>query len=410
MKKFIQVFGFHFKESIASKMSILVNVGLLVATLGFFGITHWLEHREAQVPVIVVINNSDTFIVDEAVLNSVSSDIEFSVQPLSALEQARLDLEASDIDSIFIISGNRVPVIDSISLNLAHLETSMAEARMIITDKIHQQYLTLVMEQENVSPQVVESLLTPISGEHEYIQSIEEVMSNLVINYLFGMALALIMLTYGNTIGSAILNEKTSRVMEVMISKVKPVYMMYAKILAVLGKALANILAIGIGFGVALILGWANMRVFNIFGTVVDLSQMGASTLIIGLIFLILGYFMYAMIYATAGALCSKQEDYNSIGVPLQFGPMIPFFFIITADLNSTLAGIMTYIPIFSPFVTFSRYTEGLASYLEVGISLALLILMLLVMSKFATKLYVGGVMHYSEKFRFKDIKKLMKG
>ena len=401
LNKFIQVFLFHFKESVNSKFSIIMNIIISLLILGFFGISHWFSHQESDAPVIVVINHSTSFSVNADLLNEMGTDLDFSVKPYSELEQALIGLKAGNVDTIFVIHGNEIPSVQSISFKTNH-----RRAEAIIIQKVQSQYITFVMEQENIVPEMVSGLLQPIEVSHEFIHSREEFMTNLAVAYIGGMVLMVVVTGYGNMIGMSVVNEKESCVMEIMISKVNPAAMIYAKILAVLGGIMVSVLAGVAGFMLATAFGWANVAFLGI----VDFGLVQTSILLIGLVYLILGYLVFAMIFATAGALCSKQEDYQSIGAPLQFIAIVPFFIMMFVNMDSLIVEILTYVPIFSPFITFARLVEGYVGYLEVEITMSLMILTIVLGGKFITKLYVGGVMHYSDKASFKDIKKLLKG
>ena len=68
----------------------------------------------------------------------------------------------------------------------------------------------------------------------------------------------------------------------------------------------------------------------------------------------------------------------------------------------------MSYVPFFSPFVTLNRYASGVASLTEVRISVAIMVVTILILEKLTTRAYIKGVMRYSEKVSFKEIKKLL--
>lgn len=405
MKKFIQVFWFNFQEKMTSKAAIITNIVLFIAIFGFFGVDHWLSNRESDASQIAIVQNSETFILDEGVLNELTDNAEFTVLPQSSYQQARLDLEEGIFDKIMVVDGEQVPAVHTIANSFGELGS---EGEMLVSQLLQQQYMTQVMARENLSQELVAELLSPLDMTYETAQSVEDFLQTFALTYVFGIALMMILLTYGNQIGYSVVSEKSSRVMEVMISKVRPSVMMYAKITAVLGTVIVNVLALGAGYLAAGFMGWADLANINVLGMPLDLSIIDPLVFISALLFLILGYLFFAMIFAAVGAICSKQEDYNNLSVPLQYLGMIPFFAMMFLNMDTLAAHIMSYIPIFSPFITFARFAEGYASLAEVGISIAILVIAIVILSKFATKLFVGGVMHYSEKTSFKDIKKLM--
>jgi len=404
MKKFSQVFWFHFRDSAASKFSIITMVLVFIGIVAFFGVTHFIGGGESEITQITVIQISENFVVDEAILNGVSDEIEFTVLPYSALEQARTDLDNGDIENIFVVEGEVVPTVQSISYMESHFQSEF-----ILVQVLQQLNILQVMEAEEISAEVAESLLAQVVVTHETVRDIDEFLGNFLIGFGFNLILFLMLVGYGAMISMAILNEKTSRVMEIMISKVKPVIMMYAKIFAILGSMLTLTLTVVLGVLVSTLLGWFDFNSFEL--GFFDFSIITLPVVLVGAMFLIIGYFLYGIIFATVGALCSKQEDLQTLQAPVMVVLMLPYMYIAFAPmtgLDNFLTRILTYIPVFSPFVTFTRFLMGYANWLEIGIVFLMMVVTIVVIGKVATKLYVGGVMHYSERFSFKDIGKLL--
>ena len=405
MKKFGQVFWFHFRDSVASKFSIITMVLVFIGVVGFFGVTHFIIGGESEATQITVIQNSENFLVDEVILNGVRDDIEFTVLPYSALEEARIDLDNGDIENIFVVEGEVIPTVHSISYMESHFQSEF-----ILVQVLQQLSILQVMEISDISVEVAESLLAQVVVTHETVRDLDEFLGNILIGFAFNLILFLMLAGYGAMISMAILNEKTSRVMEIMISKVKPVIMMYAKIFAILGSMLTLALTVVLGVLVSTVLGWFDFNSFEL--GFFDFSIITLPVILVGAMFLIVGYFLYGIIFATVGALCSKQEDLQTLQAPVMAVLMIPYAYSSLAPmtgLDNLLTRILSYIPVFSPFVTFTRFLMGYANWLEIGIVLVVMVVTIVVIGKLATKLYVGGVMHYSEGFNLKDVRKLMR-
>jgi len=404
MKKFSQVFWFHFKDSVASKFSIITMMLVFIGIVAFFGITHFIGGGESEAIQITVIQNSENFVIDEMVLNEMSDDIEFTVLPYSALEQARLDLDNGDIENIFVVEGEITPTVQSISYMESHFQSEF-----ILIQILQRLNILQVMEIYHISVEVAENLLAQVVVTHETVRDIDEFVGNFLIGFAFNLILFLMLVGYGAMISMVILNEKTSRVMEIMISKVKPVIMMYAKIFAILGSLLTLTMTAILGVLVSNLLGWFDFNSFEL--GFFDFSIITLPVILVGAMFLIVGYFLYGIIFATVGALCSKQEDLQTVQAPVMVVLMLPYMYSSFAPmtgLDNLLTRILSYIPVFSPFVTFTRFLMGYANGLEIGLVFTVMVVTIIVIGKLATKLYVGGVMHYSERFSFKDIRKLM--
>ncbi|MCL1950710.1 MAG: ABC transporter permease [Turicibacter sp.] len=402
MRKFGLVFWFHFKESITGKKALISGLVLFVISLGFFGATHWFSQQEGEQYLMAVVQDSGAFVVDLNTLNSVSPDIGFEAL---GLEEARQSLESGEVDTVFVIEGEEIPTLKTLSERGSH-----STAEFIVTQELSHQYLARVMEQEDISPELLQSLLSPVAVTHETFENMEEFFLNFAISWVVGMALYMVVATSGTMIGTSVMNEKASRVMEVMISKVRPTTIMYAKILSNLASVMVTSLMLYVGYLAASVLGWADMEQLAFFGGAVDFASVDPMIWVLAVAYFILGYLVYGMFFAMAGALCTKVEDYQSVAAPITISLMIPFFAMMWGLTDGIFGSIATYIPLFSPFITFSRFADGTAGYTEVGITLVLLLISILLIGKLATKIYTGGVMHYSEKASFKDIRKLLKG
>ena len=399
MKQFFTVFGYHFKESAFSKTALISMAITFAATLAIFGGIHWFT--QSQDPAeIVIIQTSNTYVVEESFLNEVLEDVNFRFESYSQLEELRTELENGEIDTIFLIEGEEIPSITSIHENTSHFESEM-----VITQLIHQQYLAHVMGDNEVSPEVVEQLLMPIQVNHEPLRNQEEAIIGTVMSQVFGWILYMVLIICGQVVANGIVSEKSSRVMEVMISKVKPIYMMYAKILVSLTNILVLVIPAVAGAIVAAQLGWFALGDILEFLSALDInSQM----IIVGVVFLVLGYLLYSLLFAAAGAMCSNAEMLATVTSPLIFAIIIPFILPTMLPSESIIMVIMSYIPFFSPFVTFNRFASGIAGTMEVGIVIAIMIVTIIILGKFATRVYINGVMRYSEKVSFKDVKQLL--
>ena len=400
MKQFFTVFGYHFKESAFSKTAIISMAVTFIATLAILGGIHWFS--QSQEPAeIVIIQNSDVYRLDENILNELLEDVNLRFESSNQLDQLRTELENGEIDTIFVIEGNEIPVITSFHENTSHLGSEM-----VITQLIHQQYLAQVMGENEVSPEVVEQLLLPIQVIHEPLRNQEEAMIGNAVAQVFGWILYMVLIICGQVVANGIVSEKTSRVMEVMISKVKPIYMMYAKILVALTNIFVLVLPIVIGAFIADQLGWfALSDILNFISSV----EIDGRIIGVGILFMILGYLLYSLLFAAAGAMCSSAEMLASVTSPLIFAIVIPFILPLMLPSESIVMTIMSYIPFFSPFVTFNRFASGIAGNMELGIVIAIMIVTIIILGKFATRVYINGVMRYAEKVTLKDIKQLMK-
>ena len=122
--------------------------------------------------------------------------------------------------------------------------------------------------------------------------------------------------------------------------------------------------------------------------------------------FFILGFLLYAFVYAAAGSLVSRPEDIQQLAMPLSFVSMAGYFaaiFGMTA-INSRLIEILSFVPFFSPYVMLARVMLGHVEAWEVALSLVLLVASIAVSSWVAARIYGAGVLLYGQRPGFADL------
>lgn len=232
------------------------------------------------------------------------------------------------------------------------------------------------------------------------------------INYVIVYALIILffmtsMMT-GNMIAAEVTSEKSSRIMEILVTSVSPLTQMFGKIL---GMFLIGLLQIAIFIAVvvanlALPYNQASLASFNL-----DLSQINFEIVFIGLLFYILGYFLYATLYAAVGSIVSRTEDLGQAVMPITMLSLAAFYVAMfsLSTPNSLLLKVCSYIPFVSPVTILLRFGIGDASYLEIGLSLLILLAAIFFFSWLAAKIYRTGVLLYGKRPTLKELRKAMK-
>ncbi|QGH35730.1 ABC transporter permease [Gracilibacillus salitolerans] len=291
-------------------------------------------------------------------------------------------------------------------------------AQNTLENQLQQIKVEMATNQSGIDPAVIASIYEPVHFENELIATGDGEVSDvkteeelngargLVYVILFLLYMAVIM--YGNMIAMDIANEKTSRVMEILISSSSPVSQMFAKIFGIGLVGLTQmVLLLGTGYFVImqkqdeLIGGF-----FEFFG----LSDVSISTFIYAIIFFLLGYFLYATLSAMLGSLVSRTEDVQQLMTPVTF-LIIAAFMISMVGLSmpeSTFVVISSYIPFFSPMVMFLRVGLLDIPFWEVGLSILILIATIVVFAIIGAKIYRGGVLMYGTSTSLKDFKKAL--
>jgi ABC-2 type transport system permease protein len=248
---------------------------------------------------------------------------------------------------------------------------------------------------------------------------------------LSGYLIMMFVIIYGNMVMRSVIEEKTNRIIEIIISSVKPFKLMMGKII---GTSLAGILQFIIWSVLGLALFMALTMIFDIkVGAAANdpnvqqatQTAMGNSQLYINeflklplftifasfLVYFIGGFFLYSSIYASIGAAVDSETDSQQfllpIILPLMLGVYVGFFSVIS-DPHGTVATVFSMIPLTSPIVMLMRIPFGVPLW-QILLSVAILFATFFGVVLFASKIYRIGILMYGKKPTYKEIFKWLK-
>lgn len=272
--------------------------------------------------------------------------------------------------------------------------------------------------------------LVKASGE-ESLKGLNEI--KIGIGGAFGYLIMMFIIIYGNMVMRSVIEEKTNRIIEIIISSVKPFDLMIGKIV---GTSLAGILQFMIWAVIGLGLMFAASAFFgvNIGPTgkispelmqsakhefagsaqiyISELWNLPIATIIIGfVVYFIGGYFLYSSFYAAIGAAVDNQTDSQQfllpIIMPLILSVYIGFFTVVN-DPHGTIAVVFSMIPLTSPIVMLMRIPFGVPWW-QIAISVSLLFATFFLVVWFAAKIYRVGILMYGKKPTWKELYKWLK-
>lgn len=231
---------------------------------------------------------------------------------------------------------------------------------------------------------------------------------NYVIVYVLIILFFMTIMMTGNMIAAEVTAEKSSRIMEILITSVSPLAQMFGKIL---GMFLIGLLQIAIFAGViavniSLPYNQPVLADFNL-----QLSDIRVEVLVLGLVFYVLGYFLYATLFAAIGSLVSRTEELGQAIMPITMLSLAAFYigiFSLSAP-NSVLMKVSSYIPFVSPVSMIVRVGIGEPPVWEIAASLVVLIIAIFLFGWLSAKIYRTGVLLYGKRPTFKELRKAMK-
>ena len=257
-----------------------------------------------------------------------------------------------------------------------------------------------------------------------------------VIKLIFGMVLGMLLyifiFAYGSMIMMSVIEEKTSRIVEIMISSVKPFQLMMGKIL---GTSLAGltqflvwtILIVMFSYLMTAIFGIEtstqnselllsssgnmsmNPEALDMISAFIDLPL--TNIFVAFLIYFIGGYLLYASLFAAIGAAVDNQTDAQQFVMPITIILVLALYvgiFTVPEDPNGTVAIIFSYIPFTSPVVMLMRIPNGVPIYEQI-ISIIILYLTFTLCIWVAAKIYRVGILMYGKKPSYKELIKWLK-
>ncbi|RWX02518.1 ABC transporter permease [Flavobacterium cerinum] len=271
--------------------------------------------------------------------------------------------------------------------------------------------------------------LSKFSGEETFK---EASIIKIVIGGLSGYLIMMFVIIYGNMVMRSVIEEKTNRIIEIIISSVKPFQLMMGKII---GTSLAGILQFLIWSIIGLGLFFVLSTFFNVQmggaaaarpevaqasqeamqGIQIYISELWKLPLltifISFLVYFIGGYFLYSSLYAAIGAAVDSETDSQQfllpIIMPLMLGVYVGFFSVIS-DPHGTVAVVFSMIPLTSPIVMLMRIPFGVPLW-QIIVSVVLLFATFFFVVWFAAKIYRIGILMYGKKPTYKEIFKWLK-
>ncbi len=350
------------------------------------------------------------------------------------IEQAKTISEASDHHGLlYIPKAKTFGELDQ-SIQFFVEGSPNISAIQYIEKSINTKLTNLKLEEDGVDLMKIEASKSNVDITIENYKGQQTSKMSSWIKAIFGGAagylLMMFIIIYGNMVMRSVIEEKTNRIIEIIISSVKPFHLMMGKII---GTSLAGITQ----FLIWVVLGGIFLVVAtSVFGLnlepssmpnqemmdqanssamqaiIYDVARLPILTLIISfLIFFIGGYFLYSSIYAAIGAAVDNETDTQQfmfpIIIPLMLAMYVGFFAVIE-NPHGTVAVIFSHIPLTSSIVMLMRIPFGVPWW-EILISMLLLFATFALVVWFAAKIYRVGILMYGKKPTYKELYKWLK-
>lgn len=306
-----------------------------------------------------------------------------------------------------------------------------------LESKIEKRIGELKLKKMGVDLSKISASKTYVNINQEDFEGVKTSKAGSFLKLVFGGAagylLFMFIIIYGNLIMRSVIEEKSSRIIEVIISSVKPIQLMLGKIF---GTSLAGITQFAIWVILIAILSFAASSFFGIDlsanpqqemmtaavsdvnanselqALIAELHSLPLINLIVAFVlFFVGGYLLYSSLYAAIGAAVDNETDTQQFLMPVVILLVVGFyvgFFTALEDPHGTISVVFSYIPFTSPIVMLIRIPFGVPIWEQI-LSLSVLIFSFLVTVWIAAKIYRVGILMHGKKPSYKDLIKWLK-
>jgi len=218
----------------------------------------------------------------------------------------------------------------------------------------------------------------------------------LLLGIIVGVLVYIAIMLYGQLVAQGVVEEKSSRIVELLLTTIRPWQLMLGKVLGIGLVGLAQLLVV-VAAGV--LTGFAT-DAFSFPSSIAGGAAFWA------VVWFLLGYLAYALIFAALGALVSRQEEVGGVTAPAVVLIVLPYLLgvtILPADPTNGLVALLSLIPVFSPMLMPMRIALGVAPVWQVLLSVVLTCALIVALVWLAGRIYRNAVLHVGGRVRMRD-------
>ena len=394
---------------IKRKSFIISNIIILLIIVLGFNVPNIIDRvkgdnaEDTSDNIVLVVDEDNIFEGNLEILNQMELGTNFKIQNESiSNEELKQKIDDEEIFAGLILKRkdgviNINYVVDSINMNelpqsviegFSKIYTNMQIGKLGLTDE-ELAGLNAIFDVE-----VTETNENPASGN------------------IFAIMLLSIVLFYAiyfcaYQVSSSITTEKTSKIMETLVTSTTPRTIVLGK---TIGIGIVGLLQVSLIILVSII----SCNLFldsNLLSSIIDVSKITPMLAVSVIVYFILGYAIYSLLYALTGSTVSKPEDINSANGPVAILAVIGFYLSYFSMMNPTsdINVFASMFPFSAPFSMPFRIMMGTATPIQILISLVIMILSIIVIAHISIKIYSSAIFNYGTKMNIKDILKMYK-
>ena len=409
MKDLFTVASFTIKDMIKRKSFIISNLIILAIIVLLFNVPNILnaimgDDTSSQNTKILIVDENNIFEGTLEQINQMDIGYEATIATETiTFDEIKQKIDNNEIDDALVITKKDGQI------NMQYIVENLAMVSQMpqsLTNAISTIYSNLSISKLGLTPEQIQTLSGNFNFEMIQTEE-EEVQGNQFAMMMMSLVLFYAIYFCAYQVSSSITTEKTSKIIETLVTSTKPKTIVLGKTIGIGVVGLIQIAAIII---TALISSALFLEEGALDG-IVDFSTITPFLGFITAIYFILGYATYALLYALTGSTVSKPEDVQSANGPIAIIAVIGFYLAYFTMMNPTseLNKLAAILPISSPFCMPFRVMMGIATNSEIAISIAVMLVTILVVAQISIKIYSQAILNYGSKMSLKDIFKMYK-
>ena len=409
MRDLFTVAKFTIKDMVKRKSFIISNLIILLFIVIGFNIPNIIklftnEDSSTAGTNMLIVDSENIFENTLTNLNEIDLGYNFTITNENlSFEDIKTKVENAEIDEAIIISNKDNQInIEYIVKNLTMIE-AVPES---IVNTLSSLYTNLQISKLGLTPEQIQSMSPNFTFEMKQTEN-QEVQGNPIAIMLISIVLFYAIYFCAYQVSSSITTEKTSKIIETLVTSTTPKTIVLGK---TIGIGIVGIIQIVAIIATALISN-ALFLEEGILDGIIDFDNVTPFLGFITLIYFILGYAVYALLYALTGSTVSKPEDVQSANGPVAIIAVIGFYLSYFTMMNPTseLNQVAAILPISSPFCMPFRVMMGIATTSEILISIAVLAITIFIVAKISIKIYSQAILNYGSKISLKDALQMYK-
>lgn len=367
---------------------------------------------------IVVVDqaNANLAVTLPPMLEALANDPDrvFEISESSDESAARDAVEQGDADAALIATRPNEELAFTVITDDGDIQDSLAQmlvataSSIAIQERIDATGLSSSQVQQLFTPPAMETVSADPEANTESDGGAEDVV-NFIIAYASTIIIFIFVVMYGQWISQGVVEEKASRIMEIMVNAATPRDLLAGKVIGIMMTALMQFVPLVLTFGIIAslqvqigkLVGVSKDQLLDINFAWIAWSSMGWF-----LLYFLLGFLLYGSLYAGVGSMVSRQEEVGTAVAPMTTVMMVGYFAALASMSNpdGTIARIAYLFPGTTVFVAMLRLINGNPYWWEIAISIGGLLIAIVLAMMFAARLYRVGVLMYGQAPSFKSL------